>query len=91
MHKRLWIPGPVEVHPEVLQACSVPMIAHRGKDYQKIHSGVKAKLRTLLGTDKGQVYLFTSSSTGAMEAALLGLQLRIVRLLDPGWPFLLLV
>jgi len=70
MHKRLWIPGPVEVHPDVLQACSVPMISHRGKDYQKIHSSVKGKLRQLLGTPKGQVYLFTSSSTGAMEGAL---------------------
>jgi aspartate aminotransferase-like enzyme len=69
-HKRLWIPGPVEVHPEVLQACSVPMITHRGPEYRKMHSSVKAKLRTLLGTDEGHVYLYTSSSTGAMEGAL---------------------
>ena len=69
-HKRLWIPGPVEVHPEILQACSVPMISHRGKDYQKIHSSAKAGLRKMLGTEKGQIYLFTSSSTGAMEGAL---------------------
>jgi aspartate aminotransferase-like enzyme len=69
-HKRLWIPGPVEVHPDILQACAVPMISHRGKEYQKIHSGAKAGLRKMLGTDKGQIYLFTSSSTGAMEAAL---------------------
>lgn len=69
MHKRLWIPGPVEVHPDVLRACSVPMISHRGKEYQKLHSGVKAKLRQLLGTEKGYVFLFTSSSTGAMEGA----------------------
>jgi aspartate aminotransferase-like enzyme len=69
-HKRLWIPGPVEVHPEILQACAVPMISHRGKDYQKIHSSAKAGLRKMLGTEKGQVYLFTSSSTGAMEGAL---------------------
>src|SRR5438105_14191392 len=69
-HKRLWIPGPVEVHPEDPQACAVPMISHRGKDYQKIHSSAKAGLRKMLGTEKGQVYLFTSSSTGAMEGAL---------------------
>ena len=52
-HKRLWIPGPVEVHPDILQACAVPMISHRGKDYQKIHSSAKAGLRKMLGTDKG--------------------------------------
>jgi aspartate aminotransferase-like enzyme len=46
------------------------MISHRGRDYQKIHTSVKGKLRRLLGTEKGHVYLFTSSSTGAMEGAL---------------------
>src|SRR4026209_2660290 len=68
-HKRLWIPGPVEVHPEILQACAVPMISHRGKDYQKIPSSAKAGLRKMLGTATGQIYLFPSRSTGAMEGA----------------------
>ncbi len=68
-HKRLWIPGPVEVHPEVLRACSVPMVSHRAKEYEVIHRGARDKVRELLRAEKGHVFLFTSSSTGAMEAA----------------------
>jgi aspartate aminotransferase-like enzyme len=69
MHKKLFVPGPVEVHPEILKACSVPMIGHRGKDYSELHARVKSKLRTFFGTPQGNVFLFTSSSTGAMEGA----------------------
>lgn len=69
MHKKLFIPGPVEVRPEILQACAVPMIGHRGKEYEKLHSSVVSKLRKLFFTERGQVFLFTSSSTGAMEGA----------------------
>ena len=31
MHKKLFIPGPVDVRPEVLAKMSTPMISHRGK------------------------------------------------------------
>ncbi|MBI2898737.1 MAG: alanine--glyoxylate aminotransferase family protein [Planctomycetes bacterium] len=70
MHKRLFIPGPVEVDPEILQACAVPMFGHRSKEYETLHGAVKSKLRKFFGTEKGNVFLFTSSSTGAMEACL---------------------
>lgn len=70
MHKKLFIPGPVEVHPDVLQAMSVPMISHRGKDYQEIHGRVKESLRKAFGTKGGYFFLFTSSATGAMESSL---------------------
>jgi len=70
MHKRLFIPGPVEVHPEILQACAVPMIGHRTAEYGNLHGAVKSKLRKFFNTEKGSVLLFTSSSTGAMEACL---------------------
>lgn len=78
MHKKLFIPGPVEVHPEILQACAVPMIGHRGKEYSDLQGSVKAKLRKFFGTEKGYVFLFTSSSTGAMEACLRNLASRRV-------------
>ena len=48
-HKRLWIPGPVEVHPDILQACAVPMISHRGKDYQKIPVHEQVEVLSLVG------------------------------------------
>ncbi|MHC4605488.1 MAG: pyridoxal-phosphate-dependent aminotransferase family protein [Planctomycetota bacterium] len=69
-HKRLWIPGPVEVHPDVLKAMSVPMVGHRSKDYSEIHGGTKQKLRKFFELKDYRVFLFTSSGTGAMEAAI---------------------
>ena len=70
MHKKLFIPGPVEVHPEILKACSVPMVGHRSKEYARLHAGVRGKLRKFFGIDKGSIFLFTSSATGAMEGAI---------------------
>ena len=63
---RLFIPGPVEVHPEILQACAVPMMGHRSKEYSELHGRVKSKMRKLLSAEKGRVFFITSSSTGAM-------------------------
>jgi aspartate aminotransferase-like enzyme len=78
MHKKLFIPGPVEVHPDVLKAMSIPMISHRGKDYQELHSKVKEGLRRAFGVKGGHFFLFTSSATGAMEASLRNLVARKV-------------
>ncbi|MBI2933185.1 MAG: alanine--glyoxylate aminotransferase family protein [Planctomycetes bacterium] len=69
MHKKLFIPGPIEVHPDILKACSTPMISHRGKDYEDLHGRLKSKLRAFFNAKGGSIFLFTSSSTGAMEAA----------------------
>jgi aspartate aminotransferase-like enzyme len=67
-HKKLFIPGPVEVQPDVLEAVAAPMIGHRVPEYSELHGACIPKLRELLST-KSEVFLFTSSSTGAMEAA----------------------
>ena len=32
MHKKLFIPGPVEVSKEVLEQMATPMIGHRSKE-----------------------------------------------------------
>ena len=64
MHKKLFIPGPVEVHPDILKACSVPMVGHRSKEYQQIHATARDQLKKFLGVEKGRVFLFTSSATG---------------------------
>lgn len=68
MHKKLFIPGPTEVRPEILQAMATPMIGHRSSAYAELHKSVEDKLKKLLGTE-GRVMLFTSSSTGVMEGA----------------------
>ena len=68
MAKKLFIPGPVEVAPEILQAMATPMIGHRMPEYAELHRGVKERLQKLLETD-GRVFLATSSAFGVMEGA----------------------
>ena len=68
MRKKLFIPGPVEVAPEILQAMATPMIGHRMAEYAVLHKGVKEKLKRLLETDS-RVFLATSSAFGVMEGA----------------------
>jgi len=44
MHKKLLIPGPTEVGPEVLNEQSKPMIGHRSKDFSALYTGITNKL-----------------------------------------------
>lgn len=68
MHKKLFIPGPVEIAPEILSAMATPMIGHRMPEYAALHKGVKEKLKKLMLTDS-RVFLATSSAFGVMEGA----------------------
>ncbi|MFA9490468.1 MAG: alanine--glyoxylate aminotransferase family protein [Anaerolineales bacterium] len=64
----LFIPGPTDVHPEVLQAQSRPMIGHRSQACVDLIARTQPKLRTLFGTEQ-RVFLSTSSGTGLQEAS----------------------
>jgi aspartate aminotransferase-like enzyme len=68
MTKKLFIPGPIEVSPEILQAMAGPMIGHRMPEYAHLHKGVTDKLKKLLFTQE-RVFLATSSAFGVMEGA----------------------
>ena len=68
MHKDLFIPGPTEVRGEILRAMATPMIGHRSAEFSELYTRVISKLKKVLYTDQ-KVFLFTSSSTGAMESA----------------------
>ncbi|HNS50136.1 MAG TPA: alanine--glyoxylate aminotransferase family protein [Anaerolineae bacterium] len=68
MYKKLFIPGPTHVRPEILQAQAVGMIGHRAKEYQELQASVTPKLQKLLYTQQ-RVYLYASSSSGIMEGA----------------------
>lgn len=68
MHRKLFIPGPTHVRPEILEAQTAPMIGHRSKEYSSLQLEVTPKLQELLYT-RQRVYLYTSSSTGVMEGA----------------------
>lgn len=65
-HKRLFIPGPVEVRPENLLALATPQIGHRSQEFRDLYAEVQGKLKKVLYTEN-DVLLFTSSSTGAWE------------------------
>jgi aspartate aminotransferase-like enzyme len=68
MHKKLFIPGPVEIAPEILDAMATPMIGHRMKEYAQLHGRVTANLKKLMFTES-RVFLATSSAFGVMEGA----------------------
>jgi len=67
-HIKLFIPGPIEVRQEVLDAQAKPMIGHRSADFEALFASVQPKLRKLFLTSK-RVYVSTSSGTGLWEAA----------------------
>ncbi|MCD4751988.1 MAG: alanine--glyoxylate aminotransferase family protein [Anaerolineaceae bacterium] len=65
----LFVPGPVDIHPDVLAALSRPMIYHRGKEFEELYHRTEKKARLLFDT-KRHVYLSPFSGTGFMEAAM---------------------
>ena len=68
MHKKLYIPGPVEVRQDVLDQMSKPMIGHRTKDATALQQGISEKLQKVMGTSN-TIVLSTSSGSGLMEGA----------------------
>jgi aspartate aminotransferase-like enzyme len=65
---RFFLPGPTEVHPDVLAAMTRPVIGHRGAEMSDILHGVDPVLRALFRTSR-PVYVASSSATGLMEGA----------------------
>jgi len=68
MHKRLFIPGPVEVSEDVLQKMATPQIGHRGKEASTLQRNISDKMRKVFNT-KEEILLSTSSGSGLMEGA----------------------
>ena len=68
MHKKLFIPGPVEVREDVLQKMATPMIGHRTKDATALQRGISEKMQQLMYTSN-TILLSTSSGSGLMEGA----------------------
>ena len=68
MHKKLFIPGPIEVREDVLSKMSTPMIGHRSKDASNLQRDITNNLKKLFYTEN-EILLSTSSGTGLMEAA----------------------
>jgi predicted phosphoserine aminotransferase len=67
-HIKLFIPGPTEVRPEVLDAQTQWMIGHRMPECADLVGSIEPKLQQVFFTEK-RVLINTSSGTGLMEAA----------------------
>ena len=69
MHKKLFIPGPVEVREEVLEKMDTPMIGHRSKEASQLQRRISDNLRKLFFTNN-EILLSTTSGSGLMEGAI---------------------
>ncbi len=72
----LLTPGPTPLPPQVREALGRPIIHHRTSHYRALFKRTLQGMQTVMQT-RAQVICFTSSGTGAMEAA-------VVNLLSPG-------
>ena len=69
MTYRLYIPGPLTVSEDIVQAMRKPMIGHRSKDFVALYEDMQPRLQKMFFT-QDPVYLGTSSAWGVMEGAL---------------------
>ena len=68
----LFTPGPVNLSEEVENQLSKRLVYHREEKFSKILNRLFQDLKIIFKT-KGRVFIFTSSGTGAMEAAVANL------------------
>lgn len=66
---RLFIPGPTDVAPEVLQAQAQPMIGHRSQQFKDLYDRIQPRLQQVFQTSQ-RVYLAASSGSGLWEGAM---------------------
>ena len=79
---RFFLPGPTEVHPDVLRAQVRAVVAHRGPALTQLMGEAQAGLKDVFCTSS-PVLVSTSSATGLMEAAVRnGAQARVLSLVN---------
>lgn len=66
---RMFVPGPVDVADEVLQAQAAPMLPHRSKEFEATFRRTAEKLQQVFYT-RYRVFQFAASGTGLQEAAI---------------------
>ncbi len=67
--KYIMTPGPTPISEEVLMEHGRPLMHHRSPEFSEIFIDVTEKLKKLMKTSN-DVFILTSSGTGAMEAAI---------------------
>jgi len=73
----LFVPGPVDVDPQVAAAQTRPMMPHRSAAFEEIFHRAERNARKLFGTQY-RVFITASSGTGLQEAAVRNLAPRRV-------------
>ena len=66
----LFVPGPTNVPDRVMRAMMVAMEDHRSSKFPELTLWLFQEMKKVFKTEKGQVFIFPSSGTGAWEAAL---------------------
>ncbi len=66
----LQIPGPTPVPDRILRAMDMPVLDHRGPEFQKLGRRVLENIKTVFKT-RSPVIIYPASGTGAWEAALI--------------------
>lgn len=79
----LLAPGPVQLHPEVKKILSLPMIHHRGLEFDAILKSTLHNLKFIFQTTQ-PVFALTATGSGGMECLL-------VNVLSPGEKVLSLI
>lgn len=69
-HNHLFIPGPTNVPERVRQAMNVPMQDMRAPDFGDLTLSIFAGLKDVFRLQKGRVFMFPGSGTGAWESAI---------------------
>jgi alanine-glyoxylate transaminase/serine-glyoxylate transaminase/serine-pyruvate transaminase len=69
VHNKLMIPGPVEVHPDVLNALGQPVEPHYGPEWVKKYARATELLQYVFNT-KNDVLLLVGSGTCALDACM---------------------
>ena len=64
----LFVPGPTNVPDRVMRAMMVAMEDHRSSKFPELTLSLFQELKKIFKTEKGQVFIFPSSGTGAWEA-----------------------
>ena len=71
----MFVPGPVDVAPEVLEAMAKPLLPHRSKEYEAIHRRAAEKAQKIFFTDY-RVLIGTHTGSGMQEAGVCNLAQR---------------
>jgi predicted phosphoserine aminotransferase len=65
----MFVPGPVDVAPEVLAAQTKPMMPHRSKDFEAIFKSTEERLKKVFFTEQ-PVYQISASGSGMQEGGI---------------------